>query len=177
MRSCLGSNRPHGQGPGFQCCEVSRPISNQRHSFFPQGGHHHLSHFPFRHHLQAVGIEYFQNIIVSPVMHAVMGRAFQSCARAVEFGHSRNVVHVGQAEQILYPVPHGIRRALGTIDHFLEPKLVPHTPAFNLLGEQQSHGCCATHDRIWKSIRNSICISRLPGPAGTASAPNFSHPS
>ena len=30
---------------------------------------------------------------------------------------------------------------------------------------------------VWKSTRNSHCMSRLPGPIGIAMAPKRSHPS
>jgi hypothetical protein len=82
MRECR-HERTAGTASGNDAGDVPGAVSNQRGGLLAQGGDHHLPPLAVGQGLQGLRIDNFQDVVIAPVVDAVMVAAFDAGAGSV----------------------------------------------------------------------------------------------
>jgi len=122
-------------------CQISCPISDKGGCFLFKCCHNHFPHLSRSDRLKRIGVEYLQNIIISPVVNASVVHTIKASSRTIKFRQAGDVeehrrINTGHVRNKFF---HGITASFRPEYHFLERDLSAESPFVDLFGEKKAH--------------------------------------
>jgi hypothetical protein len=97
----------HGQGVAARARlrnksgQIPSSIPNERSAFFSQSCNYHFAQFPRFDRLEGVRVDDFQDVIISPIVNALMFTAVETGAGTVQFSEAWDVKDVVNSKKFL----------------------------------------------------------------------------